>query len=632
MWIGMFGRSSREPAQKVVSGVSDGGRRAPSSVPIPPAPQNNAQRLAHVGPRDPDNGYPLWFEDAAGTRLALGLSRGEDPNLVPIDGTLPGPLVIPGNFPDEAFYFAAEAELNVGGTGVAGRARLILALEAAFGGAGDPDPNARVVFARIRVRMDDLIPDATYVVVHPYGVTDELAADEDGRVFWTEDLGVANEDFTAVLRDGRVAPFLRWTRNGERAPGEANPPPGYLGDGITAHTVIDSPFGTNVFRVIGPQVAVLPGQPVPADPDVVETNLFTVQGKIAQIRGVAVDRAVYHRQGAQTLLDVFATSAPGEIVELGGAGVPRARFTTLGRAYMARVAATAGAPATVDVLNVSDQPATRVTAPVTDQVSVTRAEFDIAAGSLTVVATSSDDQQPALTVQGIGGAGPTPIGPISGSPFAMAAAPAAVLVSSAAGGSTTFPVTMTGASLPPIIGATAVAGADTQVDTGAMVTLDGTGSRGASSFAWSINAPAVGTLSGETTPTPTYTAPAAVGADTVTLSVQGTAGGPSTDTVTVTVVPPPPPTQVSITRAEFRTGRQQLRVEGQVSGGRLPIDVTVTLGGVVVGTAPADGTRDWALRSTLSASTPVPIPAVGDVSTATATGGAAATREIRIRN
>lgn len=64
---------------------------------------------------------PERFEDAQGTRLALGLSRGEDPNLFPIEGVGPGPLSIPDNFPDEAFYWSAEAEMPVGGAGVRSR-------------------------------------------------------------------------------------------------------------------------------------------------------------------------------------------------------------------------------------------------------------------------------------------------------------------------------------------------------------------------------------------------------------------------------------------------------------------------------------------------------------------------------
>ena len=267
--------------------------------------QVNDERLAHVGPRDPAIGYPLWYEDAGRTRLALGLSRGEDPHLLPIEEVGPGDLAIPGNFPPEAFYWSAEAETPVGGNGVVGRARLILALEAAFGGAGEPAADARVVFARIRVRMDDLIPGAKYVVTHPYGVTDELEADEGGRVFWTEDRGISDEDFAAVVLAGRVAPFLRW--DAATPPAAPN---GYLGDPLVEHTVTGSPFGTNIFRVTGPRIAVIPGQPAPADPDAVQTDLFAVQGKIATVLGVAVESAVYRRQGAQTTVDVFASSAP----------------------------------------------------------------------------------------------------------------------------------------------------------------------------------------------------------------------------------------------------------------------------------------------------------------------------------
>jgi hypothetical protein len=490
-------------------------------------PVNNDQRLTHVGPRDPAIGYPLWYEDAEGIRLALGLSRGEDPNLLPIEDVLPGPLEIPGNFPHEAFYWSAEAEIPVGGNGVAGRARLILALEAAFGGAGEPAADARVVFARIRVRMDDLIPFAKYVVTHPYGVTDELEADEDGRVFWTDDRGLADEDFAAVVLAGRVAPFLRW---------DTGAPDGYLGNPLVEHTVTGSPFGTNLFRVTGPRIAVIPGQPVPADPDVVQTDLFAVQGKIATVHGVAAERAVYGRQGGQTTVDVFASSAPDQEIELGGAGVPRTTFiptptaTGTSRAYTVRVDATAGPPGAVDVLNVSDQPVTRVEVPVTDQVTVTRAEFDVATGRLTVEAQSSDDQDPALDVFDADRVRPEPIGPISGSPFTRPAAPATILVRSGANGQAVAPVALTGVPLPPATSVAADAGPDVRVDNGAQVQLDGSRSRGAvATYAWAVDPPTFGTLTDADTATPTYTAPTAPGNGVITLTVSD-AGVPRTPT------------------------------------------------------------------------------------------------------
>ncbi|MDD7942867.1 PKD domain-containing protein [Actinomycetospora lutea] len=579
---------------------------------------DNEKRLAHVGPRDPVIGFPLWYEDAAGTRVALGLSRGEDPNLLPIEDVDPGPLAIPGNFPHEAFYWSAEAEMPVGGNGVRGRARLILALEAAFGGAGDPADDARVVFARVRVRMDDLIPSAKYIVTHPYGVTDELEADEDGRVAWTDDRGIADENFAAVVRDGRVAPFLRWG---------ADAPDGYVGNPLVEHTVTGSPFDTNFFRVAGPRIAVVPGQPPPADPDVAQTDLFSVQGKIATVHGVEVDRAVYHRNGGHTTVDVFATTAPDQELEVAS---PRTAFTTSDRSYTTRFEAPDGPPAEIEVHNVEDTPTTRVPATVTDEVAVTRAEFDIAAGMLTVQAVSSDDQGPALEVHRLSGVRPQLIGPISDSPFDLAAAPATIVVTSAGGGQITRAVTLTGAPRPPETGGVADAGPDVRVDVGQDVELDGTTSRGdVASFAWTVDG---GTLVDPSAPKPVYSAPAAPGNHTATLTVRDAAGDESSDAAAITVTPPPAPEQVSITRSEFRTASRQLRVEGTVTGGRLPIEIRVTVGLAAMGSSPVDAVGDWSVRTTLAAADERPAPTVGDTATATTAGGAQASLSIRIRN
>ncbi|MGL5929276.1 MAG: PKD domain-containing protein [Dermatophilaceae bacterium] len=573
---------------------------------------HNTDRLAAVGPRDPEHGFPMWYEDAAGVRLALGI--GPDP-MTPVVGELPNPgapVSFPHNFPDESFYFAAEAAMAVGGTDVVGRARLVLALEAAFGGPGTPDPSARVVFARIRVRIDDVVPGATYVVTHPYGVTDPLEADDRGRVFWTDDRGVADERLDTVVAVGEVAPFLRWT---------GSLPPGYLGDGITEHTVTGSPFGTNFFRIDGPSVAegggpVDPGDPT--NPDRIQTDLFTVQGRLATRLGVEVTSATYEREAAGGIhLDVHARSASGQQVEL---AAPRVSFTTSGPDHVVR-AGVASVPATIEVVNVTDVPVTRVTAPVTDRVTVTEATLDVGAGMLTVAAESSDATGPALTAVGLGPVGPAPTA------FPAPAAPATVVVESAAGGRSERAVRLTGPDAAPLP-LLADAGPDLAAVPGVEVTLDGSSSRGeVTGWSWSQTAGTPVTLTGATTPAATFTAPAP-GPLSFDLTVTG-AGGPASDGVTVTVGPVPPPDVVQVERAQYRTGRRQFRVDGTLSGAP-PAEVAVTYAGTELGRSPVDLTGTWDVRRTLTAAEDHLVPTVGDtITAASATGSDTATVVVR---
>lgn len=169
----------------------------------------NPHRLASAGPIDPAFGFPAWFEDGNGVRLAPVTAP--DP-FAPAIGEFPnptGPVSYPTNFPEEVFYYMAEARLEVGGNGVVGRARVIMALEAAFQGNGLPDyastmamapkPHLGVVFARLRVRIDDLRPRKKFVIRHPYGETDEFESDDRGRIFETCDLGVAEGNMHRVL-------------------------------------------------------------------------------------------------------------------------------------------------------------------------------------------------------------------------------------------------------------------------------------------------------------------------------------------------------------------------------------------------------------------------------------------------
>ncbi|GAA1476481.1 hypothetical protein GCM10009623_09270 [Nocardioides aestuarii] len=236
------------------------------------------KNLRAVGPVSPANGFPTWFQDFGSPTLEPAkLELCLDDPLCPVIGDRPdpgSPVAFPGNFPDEAFWWSADAGFDAGAT----KARLVLGAEAAFGG-GAPKANDQIAFARIRVRADNLVPGATYRVTHPYGVV-ELRADGAGSIFVTDDTGCLSApcDFGLVLR-GPIGPFLRW---------DTGAPTGYVGDGATPHAVVGSPYGTNVFRM--EQVTTGGGAPLATPVTLGQTDQFVVQGKLAELRVTATPK------------------------------------------------------------------------------------------------------------------------------------------------------------------------------------------------------------------------------------------------------------------------------------------------------------------------------------------------------
>jgi len=233
-----------------------------------------AASLTEVGPVDNATGYPFWFGDGgdaqqgvAPVRLELCLDDEQDP-LCSVVGDRPSPgqpLSIPENFPDESFWWSADAVIP---TNAGVKARLVMGQEAAFGGVGDVAVGQQVAFSRLRIRIDGLPNGTSYHVTTPYGERD-VESDDRGRVFVTEDQGclAAPCDFAAGL-NGQVGPFLRW---------DSDAPEGYVGDPNVEHTVVGSPTGDNFFRVDGPDIG---GPGV----DTISTGLFTVEGRIARPR------------------------------------------------------------------------------------------------------------------------------------------------------------------------------------------------------------------------------------------------------------------------------------------------------------------------------------------------------------
>src|SRR5207245_2547445 len=184
-----------------------------------------------------------------------------------------GPLACPGHFPDESPSFNATATMTMptGGT-----ALLVHAVTGSFFAAvGNPVPaaGAQLAFSRLRIRIRSLLPFGTYTVTHPYGV-ETLVADIRGAINVTFDNGIAAPGFTGPVTAGsRVGPsFLRWDAALPAAPA------GFIGDGLTPHTITGSPCGTNFFKVEGP---LLPAGGV-------QTPLFVVTGKKIDVCGNGV--------------------------------------------------------------------------------------------------------------------------------------------------------------------------------------------------------------------------------------------------------------------------------------------------------------------------------------------------------
>jgi hypothetical protein len=336
---------------------------------------------------NPANGYPVWYQDAAGVAL-------EQCNFgIPGDvGFVEDPLCIQAGAAEvsdfvsfeEAFWWAAGA--SAANAGIDGR--LDLAQEAAFA-TGDPVEGQQIVFARIRIRVD--VPTTgTYTVVHPYGtkVYNIAAVGSGNEINDTVDIGGGPLDFVTALGGG-IGPFLACVTPA--------PPAGYLGDFGVPCTVTGSPFDTNVFSITGPGGITA------------TTDQFSISGKL--FTGVVplpstVDRTTYRCTTTGTCtVDVFAHSTTGATLV---AAVPPANPSPV-----AMTADGAGAffvsipvnrnqlPVPVDpvsspalqvAVTASQQGFTDVTIqrPVVDLVDITKAEYNMSTGIIAIEATSSD--------------------------------------------------------------------------------------------------------------------------------------------------------------------------------------------------------------------------------------------------
>ncbi len=415
------------------------------------------------GPYSPSIGnFARWYQDTHGRTLDLCLSKALSSRVPSTPGVasymctlavVPGvfddnqPVDFPTNFPDEAFWFLADAGIATAGTSAL-NLKYTAALEAAFNG-GNPKPGDQISFARIRIRMDAPVA-GTYTITHPYGV-DVFQVDTPGSkvINMTRDIGIgAPMTYTGALT-GDVGPFLR-SVNGPYI--ETDPTTGiassYVGDPNLTEQVTGSPFNTNFIHVEGPNG--IDGR----------TNVFSITGKLSTVvrpTPTIVQRATYSRKsggpgesGVQAQEDVFSLAPPppgtAQFVDTDNSTIAMTEANGTGSWY-GQSTANPTLPVNLQVtadnhLAIAQNTPTTVPHALTDLVSIDTASYSLSSGELTLTASTSDAAT-ASTLTATGSAGGA-IGTLSGegpiktlttgiSPIP----PAKVTVTSANGGSDT---------------------------------------------------------------------------------------------------------------------------------------------------------------------------------------------------
>ncbi|MHA6159980.1 hypothetical protein ACX3X6_03575 [Pseudomonas sichuanensis] len=400
-------------------------------------------------PPAPASGFPAWYQDSHGRTLDLCLSKAVSSRVAGAPGApaymctllpTPGvfddtqPIVFPTNFPDEAFWFTADAAIVDAARGI--NLSFGTAIEAAFA-AEEPIAGDQVSFARVRIRVD--VPVAgTYTVTHPYGVeVFDVPAGGRRAINMTRDIGIAGAgDFSGALK-GDVGPFLR-SVNGPYTEGNER----FIGDPNLDEPVTGSPFNTNYVRIEGPNGIDL------------RTTVFSVSGKLSEVNRptpLIPQRSTYSRHTENGNLraqqDVFVMAPPAPATVTLSSQSPA---LALGEAngtgsWYAQSVLNPTLPLTLQVtadnsLAIATSTPTTTPMPLTDLVVISRAEYSLGSGQLTLVASSSDETSPpALTARTGNGA---LIGNLSGSGAVKSMTtgltpipPAKVQVSSSHGGS-----------------------------------------------------------------------------------------------------------------------------------------------------------------------------------------------------
>ncbi len=456
--------------------------------------------LHRAGPIDPVHHFPQWYQDETGIAFEIGtvLSAGELAGgwvlLLAGDTIAPEryvyPRAVPSTFFDEHFYWhlsavdtAAPIPVGVNAAKPAATTTRVLfemGHEAAFSTGVEEVDGSQIVFTRIRFRMDVVPYSGDYVLETPYKTYTFKGLVAGQRLFNTDDYGVAQapEGFVESLF-GPIGPYLLPATS----PGGTELPPVafegrlYVADPALTYPVTGSPLGKNYVRLTGPNGYVwfmdrfsmtgrLKTGPISSNISLIRASKYDAPGDqrldvFAKGARTLQTRLPGQAQTASTQPAMtFYPAAPSVNAVTGQLSVPPGVVGTLmsdngplGSAYYAQWLSPSGTlPAAITGV---DDAGFVTSAPVTDTVWVSKADYSNVTKTLSVEAATANLNLPAtFRLIGVDGAA-------AAQPFTSAievpnlkAPPAKVTVASSAGGAATVEVTVgmptQGVNRPPV--------------------------------------------------------------------------------------------------------------------------------------------------------------------------------------
>jgi hypothetical protein len=364
--------------------------------------------LAGAGGRDipspAGHGFSLFYTDGTGLSVDLCVDPTVNANgslCILADG--PGfiaanPVAFPANFPEESFYYLADAIIGQGGNA----ARYSAGVEALFAG-GPVLAEDQGVINTIVIKLPDIPPGGagTYTVTHPYGkhIFPGLLEGPQKALLIDTPIAPVALDFTTALT-GAVGPYLHAVGGPIQVGGVT-----FIGDpGGLGSLVVGSPTGFNKFRIEGPGIAGAPcpggnGQPC------IETDQFTLLGKATGNTlpvFLQLQSATYTRGATSGSVAIRGVSTTNVTVAIDGLPVGPLSVTPGADGAFSRNVSIPNAnllPASIILTGNAANPListpTTLTAKLVDAVTITKAQYNSGAKTLIIQAKSGD-------------AGPTP--------------------------------------------------------------------------------------------------------------------------------------------------------------------------------------------------------------------------------